>query len=313
MKLIIILSLLSFFTFSQNMAKVKLMRGKVSVKNKDSLKKIKPGDWLNQGDTIITGDKSFVRLNFIDDSKVNVGPNSKVVIERFSKDRPGVLSVVTGKIRAEVSKDYLKMKKNKSKLFVKSDHAVMGIRGTDFLFSTASKNSKTTAVLFEGSVLLNNLKFKDLKNYKKFESIVEKGVRLNPGDFSVVSKNSKRPLAPKKMNSTQLKKLQKQKLMVEGSAKVKATSLSKKIEKIDGDVLQISSGKVIDKEDAKKGFISENGEFIDSKKPDKKEKSKILPPIPNGRINPTDSIGTPVRERRPPPPPRRKVKINVKG
>src|SRR5690606_40301890 len=45
----------------------------------------------------------------------------------------GVINVLSGKIRSKVTKNYLDMDQDKSKLFVKSKSAVMGIRGTDFI------------------------------------------------------------------------------------------------------------------------------------------------------------------------------------
>jgi len=206
-KVLLLLLVMSFGISAKNIASVKLVRGKVFVISSDNTKKqLKKNDWLNEGDTVQTLKRSFARLNFIDDSKVNVGPESQVKIERFKDDKPGVLSVVTGKIRAEISKDYLKMKKNKSKLFVKSNAAVMGIRGTDFLFSKDSDDS-TTAVLFEGSVVFNKLNSSDQNNFEQYEAIVDKGFKLKPGDFSTVGTGVSSPTQPKKLDKVQFIKL----------------------------------------------------------------------------------------------------------
>ena len=122
---------------------VKIKKGSAIVVNVDGSKvELKKGQWIEQGSVVKTQKRSFVKLSFIDKSTVNVGPSSEMKIERFSNDEAGVLNVISGKIRSKVSKNYLKMKKGQSKLFVKSKSAVMGIRGTDFVFST---NKKTGA------------------------------------------------------------------------------------------------------------------------------------------------------------------------
>ena len=206
-KILVLLFLVSFGVYAQNIASVKVIRGKAFVVSSDNTKKqLHKGDWVSEGHTVRTLKRSFVRLGFIDGSKVNIGAQSQVKIERFKDDKPGVLSVVTGKIRAEISKDYLKMKKNKSKLFVKSSAAVMGIRGTDFLFSNDSNNN-TTAVLFEGTVIFNKLGSSDQNNFDQYESIVDKGFKLNPGDFSTVGISSNSPSKPKSLDRIQFIKL----------------------------------------------------------------------------------------------------------
>ena len=69
--LILAFILLSFIAFSgqstKNVAKVKLKRGIASLVAPDGTKaEIKRGMWIKEGSIIKTGDKSFVRLSFID-------------------------------------------------------------------------------------------------------------------------------------------------------------------------------------------------------------------------------------------------------
>jgi hypothetical protein len=191
----------------KKVALVKMKRGKAQVTTPEGTKKdLKKGDWIVEGSTVVTQKKSFVRLSFVDKSSMNIGPGSEMKIEKFSKSEAGVINVLSGKIRSQVTKNYLNMDKDKSKLFVKSKSAVMGIRGTDFAFTTSKKTGASTAVLFEGSVVFNKLK--KGQNQKNLEAIVNKGVRIKPGQFSVASKKFKKPTIPAKMNSTQFKKLE---------------------------------------------------------------------------------------------------------
>lgn len=262
---------------ASNIAKVKALRGDVKAIGQDlALRELKKDDWILEGETVVTSIKSFVRLNFIDDSNVNIGPSSKVKVEQFKKDAPGVLSVVTGKIRAEVSKDYLKMQNNKSKLFVRSSNAVMGIRGTDFLFSSNSKTNNTVAVLFEGSVVFNRLDSKDISNIGKYESIVSSGMKIRPGEFSSVTGDQKL-IKPKNLNKAQYINLKNNKIssqtnrsavpeglsnsIVKSSDKPKSDSEMKLISS--GAMINLNSGKVIDNASIKNnGELTSSGEFL---------------------------------------------------
>lgn len=134
--IVLFLFMMSFSAFAQSkVAVVKLLRGDVDVqmKNKKTMK-LKVDDWVENGATIKTGDKSFVKLIFIDKSQMNIGPHSEMKIENVTNKESGVIDLVKGKIRSTVTKDYLQIKdKDKSKLFIKTSNAVMGVRGTDFI------------------------------------------------------------------------------------------------------------------------------------------------------------------------------------
>lgn len=206
--LIIMMFAFSYGAFSnqggKNVAIVKLSRGTASVTGPDGkTENIKKGMWVEEGAIIKTAPKSFVKLSFIDKSSMNVGPKSELKIEKFSKKDAGVINVLTGKIRSKVTKDYLQMDKEKSKLFVKSKNAVMGVRGTDFMFSTNSKTGNTTTVLFEGSIVFNKLP----KGAKDLERVVNAGRKIVPGQVSVAMRNKPKPTLPAKMNSKQFSKL----------------------------------------------------------------------------------------------------------
>lgn len=210
--LLIVLLQLSFASAwaDKGVAVVKRLRGDVTVKEQGKVTKVKEDDWLRSGVTVLTGDKSFVRISFIDKSQMNIGPNSEMKIEQFGTGDAGVMDLVKGKIRSQVSKDYLGQKdKNKSKLFIKTPNAVMGVRGTDFLISTNGINS--SAVLFEGEVVFNKVENAALREISTsaLESMVDRGVRIFPGEFSVVEDNRPIPTVPSLMNVQQIETLEK--------------------------------------------------------------------------------------------------------
>jgi len=191
---------------NKKVAVVKLLKGEVSVVVASKVTQLKTEDWVEEGAVVKTADKSFVKLVFVDKSQMNVGPNSEMKIESFTGKDAGVIDLVKGKIRSKVSKDYLQMEnRDQSKMFVKTKNAVLGVRGTDFLMMTNGKSS--SVVLFEGEILI--AKLNDLKSPRsRLEDIVNSGVRVFPGEFSVVEQR-KEPTLPSLLNHKQKEVLEK--------------------------------------------------------------------------------------------------------
>jgi hypothetical protein len=204
-----ILMLFSATLFAQSkVAVVKMLRGEVDVLTIGKTTKLKVNDWVSSGSFVKTAEKSFVKLVFIDKSQMNVGPNSEMKIESFSGKDSGVIDLVKGKIRSQVTKDYLQIKdKDKSKLFIKTQNAVMGVRGTDFMISTNGTNTST--VLFEGEIVFNKLDQRGEISTGKLEEIVNSGVRMFPGEFSVMEINRPMPTVPALINTQQREQLEK--------------------------------------------------------------------------------------------------------
>jgi hypothetical protein len=205
----ILLILFSTTVLSQSkVAVVKLLRGDVDVLTLGKTTKLKTNDWVESGAVIKTAEKSFVKLIFLDKSQMNVGPNSEMKIESFTGKDSGVIDLVKGKIRSQVTKDYLQIQdKDKSKLFIKTQNAVMGVRGTDFIISTNGKNTST--VLFEGEIVFNKLDQRGEIASSKLEEIVDRGVRMFPGEFSVMEENRPMPTVPSLLNIQQRVHLEK--------------------------------------------------------------------------------------------------------
>jgi hypothetical protein len=198
-----------------NVAKVESLRGQVFlIQAPQEPQSIVKDQIVNAGAVLKTAEKSFVRLKFLADSSLmNIGPSSEVKIEKASSKEAGVIDMVKGQIRAQVtpSKDYLKAE-GKSKLFIKTPNAVMGVRGTDFLLNTNGINTST--VLFEGKIKLSELDKNDFSSPQDLirpevlEKLVDVGQEVRPGEFSVVNLNEP-PLPPARLNIQQIEKLEK--------------------------------------------------------------------------------------------------------
>lgn len=212
-----VLILLITITFSctiwaqAEVAVVKMIRGEALMLNNGKKTPLKAESKVIAGSTVQTSDKSFVRLIFIDKSQMNIGPNSEMKIEQFGGGDAGVIDLVKGKIRSQVSKDYLQQKdKDKSKLFIKTPNAVMGVRGTDFMISTNGANTST--VLFEGEVVFNKLIGASSRDFStdSLEAVVNGPgtARMQPGEFSVQLENGPQPTVPSILNVQQLETLE---------------------------------------------------------------------------------------------------------
>lgn len=137
-------------------ATVVLLRGSAKTQTGKalSLKDVVP-----MGTTVTTSGKSFVKLLFADNTQLNVGPESTVKIEPTKAGDPGMVNLVSGQIRAKVTKDILQggSGEPKDKMHVKTKTAAMAVRGTDFNVVFNGQNNNTALITFEGAVAMTRL------------------------------------------------------------------------------------------------------------------------------------------------------------
>lgn len=191
---------------SEHAAVVRMLRGQAHQLIAGKEVPLKLDDLINVGTTITSLDKSFVRLVFSDKTQINLGPNSQIVVDRFGEGDSGIVTFIKGKLRSSVSKSYLEMKeKQRSKVFIKTPAAILGVRGTDFLVSVGP--TSTSTVLFEGEIAFAKLEG-PAKTPADLEAIVERGVRIFPGEFSVQDAQRSSPTVPSLLNVGQLERLE---------------------------------------------------------------------------------------------------------
>lgn len=153
-RLLLGLLILSFSIPAQaNVAKVIMLRGKAFQKPPGGAEeRLEKGQWVVEGSEVRTEAKSFVKFLFIDKSQMNLGPKSKMTISKFPKNKPGLIKLINGQLRAKVTKDPLQAGKNK--LFIKTKTAAMGVRGTDFTAIFNDQNSQSSVITYEGEVAM---------------------------------------------------------------------------------------------------------------------------------------------------------------
>lgn len=219
-KIALILSLISFNVFAiKPVTKIINLEGNVLVKNSDG--KISPASLnmeLNEGSYIKTAINSKIDLEFIDKTIVTIGPNALFKIQSFTTEAPGILALIRGEIRSRVTKEYMEIEdKNKSKLFVRTKSAAMGVRGTEFNLDYDETSEKTTLVTLEGKVAFNQLQQHERNReltQKELDSILERKERLmvERGQMSMVDRRSAQPEKLKRLDEKSLDKI-KEKLM----------------------------------------------------------------------------------------------------
>jgi hypothetical protein len=230
----IIFSLLfaSFSTFAadKGAAKAIIVKGKVVAVINGKKVALKRGMWLPEGSVVQTQKRSFTKLLFIDKSSMNVGPESKMKIDSFPKKDAGIITLIKGQIRSKVTKNYMDIKKkNKSKLFIKTETAAMGVRGTDFIVSFNPVNKATSLITFEGAVAMARMP-KGKHSQRSLERAVSAptAVIVKKGQYSGATNQSERATIPVKISPTQIETLEKNEVPGVTKAGSKKSQKSKK-------------------------------------------------------------------------------------
>lgn len=203
------------FADAEMVAKVILLKGQVKAKLANgSVVDVKENQDLPEGAVLQTAEKSFAKLIFIDKSQMNLGPSSQMVINAFPKNEAGIITLVKGQIRSQVTKDYMEMDdKNKSKLFIKTQTAAMGIRGTDFQVNYNPENQNTALITFEGKVVMSHIERQlreEILDQSRLEKVVssDKAVLVAGGHISAVNLNvSERAMVPTVLAPSQIEAL----------------------------------------------------------------------------------------------------------
>jgi hypothetical protein len=108
-------------------------RGDVMAEKSGESRSLVRGDGVNESDRVITGDKSFAILQFVDGAKVTVRPNTVLDIKQYvysgTEGNAATLSLVEGGLRVITGA----MAKTEPESFkVETPVALMGVRGTEF-------------------------------------------------------------------------------------------------------------------------------------------------------------------------------------
>jgi hypothetical protein len=102
-------------------------------------------------ETVVTGDTASTALSFLDETRIQVGENSKIILDKFIYDP----NSQTGDVAISFSKGVFRFvtgnMQNKDGFLLKTPSATLVIRGTVFLVNVAGDGTTDVSVL-EGQV-----------------------------------------------------------------------------------------------------------------------------------------------------------------
>ena len=121
--------------WASDVGQVKTAKGSVHVEREGKRIPANVGMPIRQADTLVTGADGAVGVTFSDNSLLSTGPNSVLVVDRYTFDstthagrfdaslKKGTLAVVSGKM----------VKQSPEAMKVRTPAAIMGVRGTEFV------------------------------------------------------------------------------------------------------------------------------------------------------------------------------------
>lgn len=199
-------------TFAKETVKVIKMMGKATVlyPHNHKAQEIKENDLIPEDSSILTQDKSFIKIEYPDKTQVNIAPNTKLVVELIqNKKQAGLINLLKGVIRAKVSKEEDRVSE---KFIVKTRTAAMGVRGTEFQFGVSEDQQTTSLLTFEGKVELTNKTITKEELIKSNDKPVIQGEIIKQGEFSKVVETEQKEIIvnkPIEINKTQFELLAK--------------------------------------------------------------------------------------------------------
>lgn len=119
---------------AEDIGRIKVSRGQVTVERAGATLAGTVGMRVQASDTIRTGDDGSVGITMDDDSLLSAGPNTALVLERYTFDpttnqgrldtalNKGTLAVISGRIA----------KQSPEAMTVRTPTAILGVRGTSF-------------------------------------------------------------------------------------------------------------------------------------------------------------------------------------
>lgn len=126
---------------SEDAGSLKTVTGSVTIERNGKSIEAKPGQSVKEGDTVITGDKSYAGIMMSDDTRLTAGPDSKLVINQYAfntttyqgrmntRVNRGSLAVISGKLA----------KANPDAVSFSTSSMTLGVRGTEFVIEAAGE------------------------------------------------------------------------------------------------------------------------------------------------------------------------------
>ena len=142
----------------QEVGTVAAVDGKAEIQHQGDWTASRVGDAVFGGDTLRTGTAGRMRVVFQDDSVLNVGEDSEIVVDEQVFHPTGasssVMQLVRGKVRALVSAYY---EQQGATYEIQTPTAVSGVRGTEFVVSYDPTADVTKVIGITGRVEVHSV------------------------------------------------------------------------------------------------------------------------------------------------------------
>lgn len=193
-----LMSLNARASLAPNIASVVKIRGTVTklLPGRLEASVVMADDKFPEDTSIVTGPKSFIKIKFIDNSELNMGPDSKIVISEMSADSVGIISLLKGRIRTEVQKAINPVEQTNNKFYIRTRTAAMGVRGTDFQTIYNPDNRMTSLLTYKGAVAIAKI---DESTHKRFEEGTTTIERVDKDHAPEIKQIPERPMLEKEM------------------------------------------------------------------------------------------------------------------
>jgi hypothetical protein len=174
---------------AEDVGSIAAMDGSVELGRNEAWVSAQVGTAVQLGDTIRTGRPGRARIVFRDDTVLNVGTSSRVVVDEqvFDPDTgtfAAAFRVLQGKVRTLVSQYYMEPR---AKLRVETPTSVSGVRGTEFIVVYDPERDVTEVVGITREVTVESVLIP-----------VGRAVIVKPRDISIVARG-KYPTEPRQL------------------------------------------------------------------------------------------------------------------
>jgi len=258
-------SCLSAFA-KQDVAKVIFIKG-LATELKPGQSKATPivqNQALQEDSSVLTHEKSVLKIHFFDGSQTTLGPNSKFIIKKSDPAQGSILGLLKGTIRTQLNKN------DNKKLYIQTRTAALGVRGTDFQAIYNPEIRITSLVTYSGKVAMAKVKpthsiqttqfiphipgdentyfdwvsnvtskSKISDDFAEFDNLLDskEAVEINPGRFSTTATHVSKPSVPVRISPAQFKVMKENTSLQDGNQKKienleQETQLAQKTENI---------------------------------------------------------------------------------
>ena len=157
MKVLILSFLMMSFAFADNhgeIGKVLVVKGDAFIKGVEQ--PLALGSPVKSGDTLVTKSSTLLKVRFIDNTLVSMGPNSVFKVREFKINegkRTSIYNFLRGKVRAHVKEK----RKEGEKIIFSNTEVALGVRGTEILANSymVQNAASTDVMLTRGAVNMN--------------------------------------------------------------------------------------------------------------------------------------------------------------